>query len=208
MFMTCVEINRLHYSARQALADCCDMHRNIMRLFASDSAPVRRNDEQVLYRVIEQQNVISLYITSKMPPNLQNANWLFTEHCRQRNIQPVLDTFAVGQVLAFDLLTHPSKKIKGHGKNSARVFLKTSDERLHWMIHEGEKHGFRLMEMKEDEPFDMHGRRYTGKIILRIVRMRGRLQITDAELFAEAYQNGIGPEKAYGLGMLLLSRGG
>lgn len=207
MFMTSVEINRFHPSARQALADCCDMHRNIMRLFASDSAPVSRNDEQVLYRIIEQPNVISLYITSKMPPDMKNASWLCTERCRQRSIQQVLDAFTVGKVFTFDILTHPSKKIKGGGKNSARVFLRSSDERRHWMIHEGEKHGFRLLELKEDEPFDMQGKRYSGKILLRVIRMRGRLQITDAEMFAQAYQNGIGPEKAYGLGMLLLSRG-
>ena len=53
-------------------------------------------------------------------------------------------------------------------------------------------------------PFDVHGKRPTGNICLRAVRMTGRIEITDAARFAEAYQSGIGPEKAYGMGMLLL----
>jgi len=207
MFMTCVEIDRLHPSARQALADCCDMHRNVMRLFATSEAAVSRADEQVLYRVAEQQSRIHLYITSKDRPDLTNATWILAGQSRQRDMQPVLDVLAAGQVFAFDLLAHPSKKIKGEGKNSSRVFLRTPEERAAWLNRQGVKGGFRVMSLQEAEPYDLHGNRTTGKIVLRSIRLRGQLQITDAESFKRAYQEGIGPEKAYGLGMLLLSRG-
>lgn len=207
MFMTCVEIKRLHPSARQALADCCDMHRNVIRLFASSDDPISRNEEQVLFRVAEQQNRINLYITSKKLPDLSKAGWLMADQCRQRNMQPLLDAFSAGQVFGFDLLAHPSKKTKGDGKNSARVFLRTPEERLLWLTHQGEKYGFRILNLQEDEPYDVYGKRSTGKISLRVVRLKGQLQITDADAFKAAYQNGIGPEKAYGLGMMLLSRG-
>ena len=207
MFMTCVEIDRLHPSARQALADCCDMHRNVMRLFASSNDSINRNEEQVLFRVIEQQNRINLYVTSKKRPDLSKAGWLVADQCRQRNMQPLLDAFSVGQVLSFDLLAHPSRKTKVEGKNSARVFLRTPEERLLWLTRQGEKYGFRILNLQEDEPYDLYGKRATGKIVLRVVRLKGQLQITDVDAFRAAYPNGIGPEKAYGLGMLLLSRG-
>lgn len=42
---------------------------------------------------------------------------------------------------------------------------------------------------------------------LRVLRMTGVLRVTDAEAFRRGYENGIGPEKAYGLGMLMLRRG-
>ena len=207
MFMTCVEINRLHPSARQALSDCCDMHRNVMRLFASSEDPISRDEKQVLFRVAEQQNRINLYITSKTLPDLSKAGWLVTDQCRQRDMQPLLDAFSAGQVFGFDLLTHPSKKIKGNGKNSARAFLRTPEERLVWLMHQGEKYGFRVLGLQEEEPYDIYGKRSTGRLTLRVVQLKGQLQITNAEAFKAAYQNGIGPEKAYGLGMLLLSRG-
>lgn len=207
MFMTCVEIDRRHPSARQALADCSDMHRNIMRLFASSTAPVRRCEERVLYRIVEQRSTIQLYLTSQQAPDLSQARWLLAERQRQREMRPLLDGFAAGQVFSFDLLTHPSKKVRGEGKNSARRFLKTAEERFAWLAHQGEKYGFHLLGVHEEEPYDIHGKRSTGRMTLRVVRMIGQLQITEADAFRTAYQNGIGPEKAYGLGMLLLTRG-
>ena len=207
MLMTCVELDRLHSSTRQALADCCDMHRNIMRLFAPSADRLCRMDEQILYRVVTQNNVIHLYITSKSAPELSEANWLKKEHCRQRDLQRLLEGFSAGQVFSFDLLAHPSKKQKQVDGNSKRVFLRTAEERAAWLARQGEKCGFRVAGLYEEAPYDMHGKRSTGTMKLRVVRMKGQLQVVDAEKFAASYQNGIGPEKAYGLGMLLLSRG-
>ena len=90
------------------------------------------------------------------------------------------------------------------GANSRRVFLRTAQERADWLRHQGEKGGFRVVSLQEDTPFDLHGKRSPGNICLRAVRMMGRLEITDTVRFVDAYQSGIGPEKAYGMGMLLL----
>lgn len=207
MLMTCVEVDRLHPSARQALVDCCDMHRNIMRLFASSENKLSRTDEQLLYRVVTQNNAIHLYITSKSAPDLNGVSWLKTEHFRQRDLQRLLEGFSKGQMFSFDLLTHPSKKQKQVDGNSKRVFLRTAEERADWLARQGEKGGFRMVSLYEEEPYDMHGKRSTGAMKLRVVRFKGQLQVVDAEKFAAAYQSGIGPEKAYGLGMLLLSGG-
>ena len=207
MLMTCVEIDRLHPSARQALADCCDMHRNTMRLFASSENKLSRTDEQLLYRVVTQNNAVHLYITSKSAPNLNGVSWLKTENIRQRDLQRLLEGFSTGQLFSFDLLTHPSKKQKQADGNSKRVFLRTAEERAAWMTHQGEKGGFRVLSLCEEEPYDMHGKRSTGTMKLRVVRIKGQLQVVDPEKFAAVYQSGIGPEKAYGLGMLLLGRG-
>lgn len=205
--MTCIEMDRLHTSTRQALADCCDMHRNIMRLFPSPNSGNIREEEQVLYRVVEHKNALQLYVTSRSKPDLAEARWLKGESCRQRDMQPLLDAFADDQVYSFDLLAHPSKKMKGEGKNSTRVFLRTPEERAQWLHRQGEKYGFRIAGLREEEPYDLSGKRSTGIMLIRAIRFCGQLQVTDAEAFRLAYQNGIGAEKAYGLGMLMLSRG-
>ena len=207
MLMTCVEVDRLHPSTRQALSDCCDMHRNVMRLFASSEDRLCRTDEKILYRVVMQNNAVHLYITSKSAPDLSAASWLKKEHCRQQDLQRLLEGFSAGQVFSFDLLAHPSKKQKQSNGNSKRVFLRAAEERAAWLARQGEKCGFRVTGLYEEEPYDMHGKRSTGTMKLRVVRMKGQLQVVEAEKFAAAYQNGIGPEKSYGLGMLLLGRG-
>ena len=53
MFLTCAAIDRRHPSARQALSDCCDMHRNVMRLFAPEDH--MRAEACVLFRVLEER---------------------------------------------------------------------------------------------------------------------------------------------------------
>lgn len=204
MYMTCAAIDRRNPSARQALGDCCDMHKNIMRLFSFPESGMTRRDERILYRVVEQRNEILLYLTSNRPPDMQQVSWIKRETVRQRDLQPLISRFDAGQCFSFDVLVHPSKKAARSDANSRRVFLRTAPERANWLERQGEKSGFRYLSFQEDVPFDLRGKRSTGTIRLRAVRMTGRLEITDAALFAQAYSCGIGPEKAYGLGLLLL----
>lgn len=202
--MTCVAIDRHNPSARQALADCCDMHKNIMRLYSSSENSVARCAGKILYRIVEQQNEIMLYLTSTHLPDMRQTAWIKSHTVRQCDLQPLVNRFAPGQSFSFDLLTHPSKKEMRTGANSHRVFLRTARERADWLQRQGEKGGFRVVSLQEGAPFDLRGKRPTGNICLRAVRMMGRLEITDTARFAQAYQSGIGPEKAYGMGMLLL----
>lgn len=204
MYMTCVAIDRHNPSARQALADCCDMHKNIMRLYSSSENSVARCAGKNLYRIVEQQNEIMLYLTSTHLPDMRQTAWIKSHTVRQCDLQPLVNRFAPGQSFSFDLLTHPSKKEMRTGANSHRVFLRTARERADWLQRQGEKGGFRVVSLQEGAPFDLRGKRPTGNICLRAVRMMGRLEITDTAQFAQAYQSGIGPEKAYGMGMLLL----
>jgi CRISPR-associated protein Cas6/Cse3/CasE subtype I-E len=180
------------------------MHKNIMRLYSPSENSVARYTEKILYRIVEQQNEIMLYLTSSRLPDMRQTAWINSHTVRQCDLQPLVNRFAPGQTFSFDLLTHPSKKVIRTGANSRRVFLRTAQERADWLRHQGEKGGFRVVSLQEDTPFDLHGKRSTGNICLRAVRMMGRLEITDTVRFADAYQSGIGPEKAYGMGMLLL----
>ncbi len=206
MYLTCATIDRLHPSARQALGDCCDMHRNVMKLFAS--AQATRENGQILYRVLEEAGQPRLYITSLTKPDLSQAAWLqYGQDMRQRDLSPLLNGFEAGTTLRFDLLAHPSKKVDAGRSNSARVFLKTQEERHAWLERQGEKNGFSLCACHEDVPYDVLGKRKTGLLQLRAVRFDGVLRVTDAAAFRKGYACGIGPEKAYGLGMLMLKRG-
>lgn len=142
MYLTCVSIDRLNPSARQALGDCCDMHRNIMKLFPS--APRMRTEGKILYRVLEEAGQLRLYLTSAEQPDFSQAGWLFRgRDMRQRELSPLLAGFAEGDVFLFDLLTHPSKKADMGRNNSTRVFLRTPEERQAWLARQGGKERLR-----------------------------------------------------------------
>ena len=205
MLLTCAAIDRRHPSARQALGDCCDMHRNVMRLFAPEDN--MRAEACVLFRVLEERGTARLYLTSATPPDLSRAAWLFYgRDARQRDLSPLLERFRPGIVFGFDLLAYPCKKVDVGRANSVRAFLTTPEERRAWLLRQGEKNGFALRALREDEPADMRGKRRTGLVQIRAVRFSGVLEITDAERFRDGYLRGVGPEKAYGLGMLMLRK--
>lgn len=206
MYLTCVLPNPAHPSTRQALGDCCDMHRNIMKLFPP--SPDMRAEANVLYRILEEDGQTRLYIASAEKPDLSRAAWLSCgQGMRQRDLAALLAGFREGTALRFDLLAHPSKKVDVGRGNSARVFLRAEEDRLAWLQRQGEKNGFQVCACREDQPRDLRGKRATGEILFRAVRFTGILRITDAAAFRRGYERGIGPEKAYGMGMLLLRKG-
>lgn len=205
MFLTCASIDRRHPSARQALGDCCDMHRNVMRLFAPEAN--MRAEACVLFRVLEERRQARLYLTSTAQPDLSRAAWLFYgQDARQRDLSPLLERFCPGTVFGFDLLAYPCKKVDVGRANSVRAFLTSPEERRAWLARQGEKNGFALQACREEESEDMRGKRKTGLIQIRAVRFSGVLKVVDVELFRRGYLHGIGPEKPYGLGMLMLRK--
>ena len=205
MFLTCAAIDRRHPSARQALDDCCDMHRNVMRLFAPKDN--MRAEACVLFRVLEERGQARLYLTSAMQPDLSRAAWLsYGRNAQQRDLSPLLERFCPEAAFGFDLLAYPCKKADVGRANSVRAFLTSPEERRAWLARQGEKNGFALQACREEESEDMRGKRKTGLIQIRAVRFSGVLKVVDVELFRRGYLHGIGPEKPYGLGMLMLRK--
>jgi CRISPR system Cascade subunit CasE len=121
-----------------------------------------------------------------------------------------------------------------HGRNwveetkwvGKRVPLRREEDRLAWLARQGERCGFRLLEsrlepigrdvalaradidakLQGDHPdiFD-DPERDKKKIRIETARFEGVLEVTDAELLRAALQNGIGPGKAFGCGLLSLA---
>ena len=160
-----------------------------------------------LKKMLEERGMARLYLTSATPPDLSRAAWLFYgRDARQRDLSPLLERFRPGIAFGFDLLAYPCKKVDVGRANSVRAFLTTPEERRAWLVRQGEKNGFALRALREDGPADMRGKRRTGLVQIRAVRFSGVLEITDAERFRDGYLRGVGPEKAYGLGMLMLRK--
>lgn len=191
-------------SMRQALGNCQDMHRNIMKAFPRDNAD--RKKSQVLYRLMTVESRPALFVLSRELPNWDNvAGISLYQQLPPRLLGELGDTFKGGRVLRFSLLTSPCKKISGEGKNSRRVFLRTSEERLAWLSRKAKQNGFTLLQVSESAMETLYGKKEGEEIRYRTIAFDGMLRITDPDLFLNAYTTGIGPGKAYGLGMLMLA---
>ena len=203
MYLSRIDLRVSSPAVRQTLHDCQDMHRTLMKAF-----DCTREEAGMLYRVIRTDAAILIYVQSVACPQwdrIENSGYQCT---KMRDISSLLDHLRENTVLRFSLLACPAKKVKGDGKNSKRVLLRGTEERLDWLKREGEKHGFALLEAHEAaKEQKLNGTKSTGEFYLSGVPFEGVMQITDAAAFQNAFRQGIGPEKAYGFGMLMLSRG-
>lgn len=202
MYLSQLSLRITHPAVRQSLRNCQDLHRTLMKAF-----DVSREQAGLLYRMIRTDQSIQIYVQSLVEPD-----WSRIESCgficlKQRDISTIEDKFRKEAVFRFSVLTYPSKKVKGEGKNSRRVFLRTPEERLDWLHRQGIKNGFSVLEAYEPEKEQrVSGAKATGSFFLSGVTFEGVLRITDPVLFLKAFQKGIGSEKAYGLGLLMLRK--
>lgn len=191
-----------HPSIRQALRNCQDMHKNLMKAFQED-----REQAGVLYAVMRQQDRMDVYVLSRETPNWDILGANGYRCVGMRDISAMQEMYREGSVFRFELLACPCKKIPGDGKNNRRVFLGQEEERTAWMERQAEKYGFCIRSLQElSSGQAIQGSKGKDAIRYTAVRFSGVIEITDRKAFWNGYLKGIGPGKAYGLGMLMLQR--
>ena len=199
MYLIKVEMDRR--DARGLLADCQQMHRFVTGFFGTD-----RQSSQVLYRTNLVRSRLAIYIYAQNPAEHIPANC----EVQQRNVTSWLDSMGMGQIWNFDLIASPSKKVAAEGqKNSQRRILREPGERQAWLKRKAEQNGFAILDAQEQEQIHVsgkHGAGQGGVMYHDAYHYQGVLQITDAEAFRKALQQGIGPGKAYGFGMMMVKR--
>jgi CRISPR system Cascade subunit CasE len=172
-----------------------------MRLFGDS-----RSNAGVLFRFDAERS--NLYVLSKETPDIG-------EHCPKgfslvgsTDLFELTGSFVAGQMYGFNLLAMPCKKVARDGKQSQRRHLKTSEERVQWLEGKAIQNGFSLVSIQEDRTLSFSSAKANGGNLLNIngTEFSGILQIVDPDLFRKAFEGGIGPEKAYGLGLLLLKK--
>lgn len=209
MYLSKIILDVRHPSARQALRDVNDMHRNLMAGFdipAAQGAP--RAENHVLYRLFSNREQVYLLVSSAVRPDPRalSARGYHTEDAMIRDVSALEGVLVNGKRLRFELLASPCKKVDAGGKNSRREFLKTPEERMAWLCRKGEQGGFQVLVADEiSGRVDVCGRRGAMPIKNSAVLFSGTLRVTDQQTFWQSYVNGIGPGKAYGMGMLNLA---
>lgn len=210
MYLSKIILDVRHPSVRQALRDANDLHRNLMAGFDMDpEARTPRADRRVLFRLVARRDELVLLVTSAERPDVRAlaARGFNTGDALIRDISALRDAFVPGRQLRFELLASPCKKQAGEGENSRRRFLETAEERAAWLARKGEQGGFQLVQAGEiGGRVDILGRRGGAEVKNSGVLFSGLLRVTDQEAFWKSYTEGVGPGKAYGLGMLTVAR--
>ena len=136
-----------------------------------------------------------------------------------------------GLTLTFRLRANPTRKIDtrtgpdGRRRNGKRVELRKEEDQIAWMKRKAELSGFRVLSVRVDAnvpnlraiPQSKEtgwrqavqregGTTEKNRLTFGSVLFEGELIITDADLFRQALENGIGSGKAYGFGLLSIAR--
>ena len=202
MFLSRITMQISSPSVRQGLSNYQDMHRTLMKAFNCS-----RKEAGLLYRVIKTEKCIYLYAQSVACPHWERIE-KNGYHCDKiQDVSELLTRFHNDMVLRFSVLTCPTKKIRGEGKNSKRALLRDESERFNWLNRQGEKNGFRVLEAHEAEKeVSLQVSKVNGDFTLTGILFEGVLQIADLDAFQNAFLYGIGAEKAYGFGMLMIGK--
>jgi len=223
MYLSRLLLDPQSRAVRRDLADCQELHRTIMSAFPQtpkqdDNARERLG---VLHRleVDRRLNRLILYVQSGEKPDwsILPLGYLLAEADVKR-VDGVYRSLLVNAVLSFRLKANPSKRLNaprigsdGQRRLGLRVELRREEEQIAWLHRKGEQGGFDLLGVRVLSQLKEQGRRQRqsgpgSPLTLAAVVFEGHLRITDADKFYDhSLARGIGPGKAYGLGLLSLA---
>lgn len=167
-----------------------------------------------LWRVDSLNGKYYLLILSPEKPDLTRAAAEFApegETWETRDYAPLLARVETGSQWRFRLRANPTYSIPEKGGRRGRVCAhSTVEHQRKWLMEQSGKHGFEL----EEDGFDVAQSQWyhfskgvrNSKVSLLAVTYEGRLKVTDAERFRAMLTEGLGREKAYGVGLMTLVR--
>lgn len=205
MYRSKLMLDLLDPSVQRALRDANDMHRNLMRAFGDLPAGSARASESLLYSVMNYNGRPAVYVISSSKPDWAKVRG-YTPLDEPREISDLKNRFRSGEAYGFRLFASPTKKVAREGKLSARAYLRTEVERREWLERHAAAGGFKLISVREEAETKVKATKNGSQIIHTGVLFTGVLRVEDVEAFWKAYGSGIGPGKAYGLGMLMVGK--
>lgn len=195
-----------------AARDPYQHHRSLWRLFPDEPAEPRRNNEETrqgfLFRVEDNRpgRPARLLVQSRRPPVPAEGVVLIAS-------REVLPQPSPGQRLAFLLTANPVRTVKdadtkqkpGKKRPSCRVPLVHEDDQRAWLDRKlSGAAELEAVSLLPHQPLYFRRGGRAGKLVP--LSYEGVLRVTEPVRLLGLMENGIGPAKAFGCGLLLVRR--
>lgn len=218
MYLTVMRLDPHSPAVQRDLRDPNSLHQTVMRAFPliMDPEHKARAYWSVLHRLEFERRTgrVLLYVQSGPAPDwsLLPADYLLVDGVPNPAVKLVAEAYeriSAGRVLRFRLRANPTRKIDtksgpdGERRNGRRVPLTGLDAQVGWLARKAEKHGFELLQatIAATGAAELMRSHSTGRTFQGVL-FEGRLVVRDPERFREALARGIGPGKAFGMGLL------
>jgi CRISPR system Cascade subunit CasE len=203
MFLSRLILNAKHPQAKSEFDHPYELHRTLCLAFANP------DKARILFRAdADRPGEIHVIVQSLVAPDWNRLE--FNDSYIKELVEPKevkLAGLQVGLPLRFRLRCRPSKRVgdAGHPDGGKRKSLKTKDEIFEWLRRKAEENGFEVADVAFDRVYWHDTKGGKDEMPLGAVQFDGVLVVTDPDKLREAVRNGIGPQKAYGFGLLSLA---
>lgn len=221
IFWTAIDWNVRSPVGRKVIGDCYDAHRWIMSGFP-DVEGEARGSLGVLWRHDMHLGLRSLVQSRVAPDFVSLAESGATDAIATKEI-PVGSMIEPNGVYRFETVVSPTRKIDtktgadGRRRNGRRVPLRRPDDQLRWLdrrlsasgaslIKVGEVADAVAVELVRHEGWKRRNGSPGRQITHEGARFRGTLQVKDVESVTSMLENGLGPGKAFGFGLVTILR--
>ena len=153
----------------------------------------------VIYRIKNKvhKNSLAIYVVSSIPTKRTED---FFSSFQIKEFNP---SFVDGIYLRFDLLANP---VISMPRSNRRTAILDQEKQIEWIKKQGVNNGFSIKELAIG-PYEKKMIKKGSKAFpVFSVPFSGILRVEDSVKFKNAVENGIGREKAYGMGMLMVSK--
>ncbi len=210
MYLTRLQLDLQNRTTMRALSNPDIFHGAIESAFPGER-------KRRLWRIDSLAGNRYLMLVSEDKPNLQPVQAQFGFPDRPwltKDYQPFLDRIQPGSRWHFRLVANPTCSGPGDPAQHKRgkVYSHcTVAQQKEWLKQRSGKHGFSV---KENEFDVVHRQKFSffksgaghHKVFLSAASFEGFLQVTDAELFCRLLVQGMGREKAFGMGMMTVMK--
>lgn len=215
MYLSRVEINPRRRGTMKALESPEVVHAAVM---ASFPAMDKEGNERVLWRIDRLEPSAYILVQSQIKPDFTHIVEQFgwpesNQHWDTLEYDHFLSNIKDGDVRRFRIRANPTRSVMQKDGKSARGKVCqhiTAEQQLGWMIEKSEKCGFAVnspgLSVKIISREDLKFRHKNNSISLTAVVYEGILKVEDAKKFVSIVETGVGRAKAYGCGMITVSR--
>ena len=191
MYMTVLKMTRQSILNAPNLLDLNDS--NLVHQWLCSQQDSSRSEAGILYRVIDKNDEIYMYIQSKAPFNVNNINDFGFEYVKAFD----LGNIDLNKITTFDVQCFPCTQ-----KDRKSFFIKNTTDRYNWLQRQFEKHGIQLLSCTEYKLSNVIMTK-TTPIRFETASYRGTIKVTDENLALDLLVSGLGRLKNYGCGLLL-----
>ena len=167
-----------------------------------------------LWRVDQLNGQYYLLILSSEKPDLEEAVKQFApdgETWMTKEYDPFLERIQNNTMWHFRLTANPtySKSNGEKPRGKVHAYYAEEDQRK-WLIRQSQLHGFQVgeksFEITQSKWYHFNKASGKNRVSMLAVTYEGFLQVLDENAFRKVMVNGIGREKAYGMGLMTLVR--